>query len=94
MEDEQLSDIERTKRAIGPSMDGIMDCLSLTVESEEDHANGWLPTLDLNLQVDSDNSINYKFFEKPTASKMCLQSDTAENDQQWTQRPEGTSSVG
>ena len=72
-----MSSIERTKRVIGPSMSGLTKCLEFTVETEEDFADNWLPTLDLNIRVNEDNKIVYKFFEKPTASKVCLQADTA-----------------
>ena len=49
-------------------------CLAFTMESGEDFY-GWLPTLDLSVKVAEDNQIIYKFFEKPTASKVCLQAD-------------------
>ena len=71
-----LSDIQQTNRGMGSSLDGLVDCLTYTVESQEDFSDGWLPTLDMNLLVDSDNSIQYKFYEKPTASNLCLKADT------------------
>ena len=77
LEDESLSNIEITKRAVGKSMDGMIECLTFTVESQEDFENDWLPTLDLNIRVDKENVINYMFFEKPTTSQVCLQESTA-----------------
>ena len=67
----------RTKAAIGASMLGITACLDFTVETDEEYPSNWLPTLDMDLRVRGDNIILYQFFEKPTSSKMCLQSDTA-----------------
>ena len=71
-EDAELSNIERTKRVIGESMGGIVDCLEFTVESQEDFPDSWLPTLDINIQIDSGNMVNYRFYEKPGISQVCL----------------------
>ena len=78
-EDVCLSDIERTKRVIQGAMQGLTDCLTFTVETEEDFPDGWLPTLDMKLRVDEANQIEYNFFEKPTGSDKCLQASTALN---------------
>ena len=77
IEDATKSPISRTKDAIGASMSNITDCLSFTVESEEDFESAWLPTLDMSLRVNKHNIIQYMFFEKPTSSSVCLQADTA-----------------
>ena len=61
-----LTDIDRTKRAMRSSLDGLVDCL----------VDRWLPTLDMNLMVDEENYIQYEFFKKPTASQLCLHGDT------------------
>ena len=58
-------------------MGGIVDCLEFTVESQEDFADSWLPTLDINIQIDSGNMVNYRFYEKPSISQVCLQKGTA-----------------
>ena len=78
-EDALLSPTERTKRAVHGSMQGLTKCLKFTVETSEDFADGWLPTLDFKLRVNSNNIIEYSFYEKPTASNRCLQEDTALN---------------
>ena len=78
-EDELVSPIERTKRVVYNSMQGLTNCLAFTVETEDDFADGWLPTLDFKLRVNANNIIEYAFFEKPTTSNRCLQSDTALN---------------
>ena len=77
--DRHLSDIERTKRVVQGAMQGLTDCLTFTVETEEDFSDGWLPTLDMKLRVNKANQIEYNFFEKPTGSSKCLQASTALN---------------
>ena len=54
-----------------------MDCLTFTVEGQDDFSDSWLPTLDISLKVDSENFVLYRFFEKPTTSQVCLQANTA-----------------
>ena len=78
-EDLMLSDVEITKRAVFGSMQGLTDCLSFTVETQEDFPDGWLPTLDFKIRITKDNIVEYTFFTKPTASDVCLQADTALN---------------
>ena len=58
-------------------MKGVEKYLSFTVESGEDFEGGWLPTLDTNLKVGSDNQIQFKFYEKSTCSKKTVQKDSA-----------------
>ena len=77
--DSCISDIERTKQVVFGAMQGLTECLSFTVETEEDFHDGWLPTLDLKLKVDDANQVMYSFFEKPTGSDKCLQAETALN---------------
>ena len=60
-------------------MQGLTDCLTFTVETEEDFEDRWLPTLDIKLRVDEENQIQYTFLEKPTGSDKCLQASTALN---------------
>ena len=49
VDDEQLSLLEVTRRAIHGSMQGVMEYSALTTETEEDFESGWLPTLDLEI---------------------------------------------
>ena len=77
VEDCTNTSTERTKCAIGESMKGITMCLDFTVETGEEYDSDWLPTLDMSMKVRGDNIILYKFFEKPTSSKLCLQSGNA-----------------
>ena len=78
-EDQFLTAIERTKRVISSAMQGLTECLSFTVETQDDFEDGWLPTLDIKLRVMDGNQIAYTFYSKPTASKKCLQAGTALN---------------
>jgi hypothetical protein len=78
-DDSLLSPTERTKRVVYGSMQGLTKCLAFTAETSEDFADGWLPTLDFKIRVNSKNIIEYSFYEKPTASNRCLQADTALN---------------
>ena len=77
IEDSNLSGLKITKRAIGASLDGLVDCLTFTVEGQDDFPDSWLPTLDISLKVDGENIVLYRFFEKPTTSQVCLQANTA-----------------
>ena len=63
VEDELLSPIERTKRVIEKSMEGVTKCLRFTTEMLEDFEDGWLPTLDFKLRVTAKNIIEYTFFK-------------------------------
>ena len=51
--------------------------LRFTIESQEDFPTGWLPTLDTSLRVNGKNQIEFKFYEKPEASKKTVQMKTA-----------------
>ena len=57
LEDKDKSDVERTKVAMGESMQWFINCLFFTVETGEDF-DGCLPTLDLNIKVSEKNVIN------------------------------------
>ena len=76
-EDSTISGEQRTKNILMETMKGVEKYLSFTVESGEDFEGGWLPTLDTNLKVGSDNQIQFKFYEKSTCSKKTVQKDSA-----------------
>ena len=73
-QDKLLSPTEVTKRMVFDSMQGLTEGLSFTVETHEEFADGWLPTLGFKLRMGRNNII-----EKPTTSNRTLQSDTALN---------------
>ena len=68
---------ERTRDAMVETLGGLVYCLDFTIETSEDFSNGWLPTLDISMRVSSMNQIEYQFYEKLMASKMCFQANTA-----------------
>jgi hypothetical protein len=69
--------VERTRRILHGTMNGIGNFLNFTMETGDDFVDGWLPTLDTNLKVTMGNMIMYKQFEKPMNSNVTLQMDTA-----------------
>ena len=77
LEDRHVSGEHRTKEILKMSMMGVKDYLSFTVESGEEYEGGWLPTLDVSLRVEKDNSVQFKFYEKATCSKKTVQKDSA-----------------
>ena len=77
-EDAGLSGLEVTKRLLERTMGGgLEEYLTFTLKTEEDFQNTWLPTLDTELKVDSNNIIMYRFFEKPTNPNTVLHFRTA-----------------
>ena len=55
----------------------LPNCLAFTAEKGEDFADGWLPTLNFKIRVNSKNIIEYCCYEKPTTPNRCLRADTA-----------------
>ena len=68
---------ERTIQEIGKSMNGVWDFLKLTTESEADFTDGFLPTLDFAMKVESNGYIKYTFYSKPMSSNILLTRGTA-----------------
>ena len=77
LEDKELSGLEITKRIVEGTMKGLEEYLVLTMETESDFENGWLPTLDTELKVTADNMVQYRFYEKPTNPNTVLHMRTA-----------------
>jgi hypothetical protein len=77
LEDKELSGLEITKRIVEGTMKGLEEYLVFTMETESDFENGWLPTLDTELQVTADNMVLYRFYEKPTNPNTVLHMRTA-----------------
>ena len=76
-EDSIISPTERTKRIIDGAMGGIEEFLIFTMETKDKFASGWLATLDTDLSVNENNTIEYKFYEKPVSSNVTVQQRTA-----------------
>jgi hypothetical protein len=76
-EDSKVGALERTKLAVHGSMQGIDPSLVFTMETGDDFVDGWLPTLDMSLFIDERNMVLYRFYEKPTTSKITVQEKSA-----------------
>ena len=72
-----VSGERRTKEILGKTMSGIESYLEFTVESGEDFKEGWLPTLDVELKVAKNNTIDYRFFEKSTTTNQTVHKKSA-----------------
>ena len=64
-----LTLLEKTTEILKEVMNGICGWLVLTMETEM-MFNGTLPTLDLQIWVNSANKILFKYYEKPTTPIM------------------------
>ena len=76
-EDQDKSLLDITVEAMRQSMVGIMEYLTFTVETGDDYGDGWLPSLDTSLLVGENNTILYKYFEKPTTTNTTIRRNTA-----------------
>ena len=68
--------LEKTTEILKEVMNGICGWLVLTMETEL-MFDGTLPTLDLQIWVNSDNIISYKYYEKPTTPTTVLHARSA-----------------
>ena len=76
-EDQELSNMEITRRVTLGTLEGVEEFLTFTMETGEDFGDNWLPTLDTSLHVNQNNQVLYRFYEKPTASNVTVQRRTA-----------------
>ena len=67
----------RTANALLESMNEIFSFLIFTMELHEDFEDMKLPTLDTKLWVEDGKVIHFEFYQKPMASNLVLQADTA-----------------
>ena len=75
-EDWDRSLLDVTVEAIKGSMAEVIKYLRFTFETGSDY-DGWLPTLDTNLMIDSNNQVLYKYYEKPTTTNTTIRQATA-----------------
>ena len=75
-EDLNLSQQERTKKAIHGALNSICEYLVFTTEDGLDYEDGKLPTLDCKIWVEG-SKILYSFYEKPQVPNRTLQEGTA-----------------
>ena len=76
-EDQELTNLEITKRVILGTLNTVEEYLEFTVETGEDYHDKWLPTLDTRLKVGENNQVLHGFYEKPTSSNLTVQRRTA-----------------
>ena len=79
-EDKELSPVEITRRVLHGTMMEVEEFLRFTMETEDDFALGWLPTLDTALKVGENNHVHYTFYEKPVSSNITVQFGSAMDD--------------
>ena len=53
-------------------MQSVLSFLSFTTETEAEYANGYIPTLDLQVKMLKSGILVYKFFKKPMVNKLCV----------------------
>ena len=68
LEDQDRTLLDTTKDIVKQTINGIYDFLEFTVETGNDYADNWLPTLDTSLRVNKKNIIEYIYYEKPTTT--------------------------
>ena len=72
-----MTDSKITKRELVGTLRGVEDFLDFTIETVDDFEDKWLPNLDTSLQVDRENKVQYKFYEKPMCSNVTVQKRSA-----------------
>ena len=75
-EDDNRSNLERTKEELAKSFNAVTDFIQFTTEGEDDFANLFLPTLDFQTKVQDSGKILYKFYTKPMANNLTIQYGT------------------
>ena len=75
--EEQRSGLEMSLNVIRETVKGISDYLEFTFETVEDFGDKWLPTLDTSLRIGSNNTVEYKYFEKPTTTNTTVRKTSA-----------------
>ena len=71
-----VTPLQKTAEVLRMVMNGICGWLSLTMETEE-MFGGWLPTLDLEIRIDDQNRVIYRYYEKPMIPNMVLHKRSA-----------------
>ena len=69
--------LDITLGVVRESVKGIAEYLEFTFETAEDYDDKWLPTLDTSLRVSSNNTIEYKYYEKPTTTNTTIRMESA-----------------
>ena len=72
----RLEDKEITRRVIEGSRQEILPSPRFTTEIGEGEGL-WLPTLDIQIRVEENNVISFRFYEKPTMTNVMVQRRSA-----------------
>ena len=76
-EDEVKTAMEVTVGVLRDTVKRIADYLDFTFESGDDYPDGWLPTLDVSIKVNDRNTVDYRYFEKPTTTNTTVRERSA-----------------
>ena len=76
LEDKEITRIEITRRVIEGSRQEILPSPRFTTEIGEGEGL-WLPTLDIQIRVEENNVISFRFYEKPTMTNVMVQRRSA-----------------
>ena len=77
--DEKITDSKITMNVIQQNANSINPMIKLTVETPCNFANGKLPVLDVEVNINKkeENRIDFEFFEKPTKNPRVILADSA-----------------
>ena len=67
----------RTARVIQTIANSICETIQMTVDCPSNYESGWMPLLDLQVRVASDNTLDYKFFSKKVSNPILLMKSSA-----------------
>ena len=62
----------RTAELVKELANTICPFLQMTVDYPSKHPSGWMPILDLQVQMAPDNTLNFKWFKKPMATDFAI----------------------
>merc|ERR1719430_2145573 len=62
----------RTAELVKELANTICPFLQMTVDYPSKHPSGWMPILDLQVQMAPDNTVNFKWFKKPMATDFAI----------------------
>ena len=79
VEDETKNNEEITMEVLKQIAESVDEMLKFTIDLPSKHGNGKLPVLDIqvNINKDKNNRIDFEFFEKPTKNNKVILSDAA-----------------
>ena len=76
-EDTRVMGDRRTAELVKELANSICPYLQMEIDFPSNHTSGWMPILDLEVQMASDKSVNWKWYKKPMASKYSILNHSA-----------------